>query len=335
MSRTFSISTDVITVAPSASINNLTAFTIAAWVLPLPIGAAVACISSKLGLVEGGWTFGEVNVTSSIFALSSVFAQIDPNEANGATSSGIANTINLNQWNYVLITYNGVDHIAHIFVNGTEIPYKTESAATIFPRDNDSINPILIGNDIFGEFFVGSIAEYAIWNTVLTQAQITSAYQSMNGVSGILPNNLVAYLHLQGAQNPEPDSSGNNNSGVVTGTSLGPNSPGWSPSVTTGKTIGIGTFGGSSITAAFKNPSQLDIIQVKNEGGDVVWNLTASGSENINPSNPTKGSLYIYFGASFTQAFGPNPNQFDIMQVVAQGNSVVFRVTADGSAQTN
>jgi hypothetical protein len=63
-----------------------------------------------------------------------------------------------------------------------------------------------------------------------------------------------------------------------------------------------------SLAAAFSNPRKLDLIQVVNSGGKVVWNLTPNGAVHTNPSSPTSAALLGQFrGATFTEAFAENP----------------------------
>jgi len=100
----------------------------------------------------------------------------------------------------------------------------------------------------------------------------------------------------------------------------------------TGDAAGIGEFGGESLSEAFFNPDEMDLIQVVNEGGDVVWNLTFDGVATVNPVSPAptqKALIGRYQGQSFALAF-PNPYQKDIFQIIGQGDNVVFWVDATG-----
>lgn len=49
--------------------------------------------------------------------------------------------------------------------------------------------------------------------------------------------------------------------------------------------IGAGTHfvEGSNLATAFSKPRKLDLIQVVNSGGKVVWNLTPDGAVHTNP----------------------------------------------------
>lgn len=97
----------------------------------------------------------------------------------------------------------------------------------------------------------------------------------------------------------------------------------------------------TSINAVLKshfNSDGLDLIQVVNEGGKVIWNLSATGVATFNPANPSKkfgipqASLHQYFGNTFAQAF-TNSSNLDIFQV-HNGSKVMFHVDYQGNAFT-
>jgi hypothetical protein len=53
-------------------------------------------------------------------------------------------------------------------------------------------------------------------------------------------------------------------------------------------TVGAGAYfvEASTLAGAFSNPLHLDLVQVVNKDSKVVWNLTADGSTNLNPTSP-------------------------------------------------
>lgn len=96
-------------------------------------------------------------------------------------------------------------------------------------------------------------------------------------------------------------------------------------------TTTLGTFEGRNLKEAVSNPEGMDLIQVLNQGGKVVWGLTASGIAKVNPVSPSpKALLGQFFGNNFVEAF-PNFRGQDIFKVVNQGNPVFF-VGPDGAA---
>lgn len=102
----------------------------------------------------------------------------------------------------------------------------------------------------------------------------------------------------------------------------------------------VGVFQGDSLAAAFPNISQLDLIQVINQGGTVVWNLNYLGVAAANPASPTTGPTGIY-SAMLRQFFAPslaaaftNLGNLDILQVMKRNYSPVFHVDYLGVAHT-
>ena len=95
-----------------------------------------------------------------------------------------------------------------------------------------------------------------------------------------------------------------------------------------------GPYYGANLAAAFPH-NLLDIFQVVNEGGKIVWNLSSTGVATVNPTNPTNGTVLGQFsGSSFAQAFAYNPDQLNVFQLIGQGGAVVFHVDYQGNAVT-
>ncbi len=95
-----------------------------------------------------------------------------------------------------------------------------------------------------------------------------------------------------------------------------------------------GVFQGAGFSTAFTNPSSQDILQVVNEGGSVVWNLTSAGVSNTNPASPTAKALWTYFGSSLATAF-TNPSNLDILQIYSgTGETLEQRVSSTGVVST-
>lgn len=94
-----------------------------------------------------------------------------------------------------------------------------------------------------------------------------------------------------------------------------------------------GVYSGKTFAAAFSNPSQLDILQIRSEGGTIVWNLSATGVASNNPVSPTKKALISRYQAQSVAAAWYNPSQLDILQVVSPvGDSVILHVDYLGVA---
>jgi hypothetical protein len=103
----------------------------------------------------------------------------------------------------------------------------------------------------------------------------------------------------------------------------------------TNGTVGIGTFfvEGLTLASAFSNPLRLDLIQVVNDVGKVVWNLTADGEIFLESRSPTPSALLGQFrGATFAQAFPDNPMDFDVLQVAGPDGVGIFHLDYTGKA---
>jgi hypothetical protein len=100
-------------------------------------------------------------------------------------------------------------------------------------------------------------------------------------------------------------------------------------------TVMKGQFFGATLAAAFTNPGALDIFQVINASGTIVWTVSSTGVVTTNPSTPTTYSLLApNYGSSFTNAVGFNPGNLDVLQVINEGGSVVFHIDSLGTAYT-
>lgn len=109
-----------------------------------------------------------------------------------------------------------------------------------------------------------------------------------------------------------------------------------------------GTGTAAAICAgAFDNPLSLDLIQIINEGGTVVWNLTSVGVSNTNPASPTKAPsgaplalFHQRFGTNLAAAIaspaeGANGNPQDLLQIVAyNGQGLLLHVSNTGTVTT-
>lgn len=143
--------------------------------------------------------------------------------------ASIGNTdLPLNTWTNVIITHDWAgDKKARIYLNGVQDTYFVQSASS--SQTDDSGGGYYIGDDAFGGSGPFNMAEFAIWNKVLSGAEITAAAGSHTGVSAVATANLVGYWHICGLDDPEPDSSGNGNDAALVGNPAQfSNSPGYS-----------------------------------------------------------------------------------------------------------
>jgi hypothetical protein len=90
-----------------------------------------------------------------------------------------------------------------------------------------------------------------------------------------------------------------------------------------------------AIATAHTNVSGLDLYQVINQSGKVVWSLSSSGVVTLNPVNPSATALMgRHEGTSFATAFpDPTGQKLDIYQI-HDGSKVVYHVDYQGNAFT-
>lgn len=101
----------------------------------------------------------------------------------------------------------------------------------------------------------------------------------------------------------------------------------------------VGVYSGTSFAATWDNPSALDILQVINEGGKVVWNCDHAGTTNTNPVSPTKTALLMtLFGSTVVAAFEgafQAITDLDILQIInPNGGAAVYHIDSEGTANT-
>lgn len=96
-----------------------------------------------------------------------------------------------------------------------------------------------------------------------------------------------------------------------------------------------GPYSGATLAAAFDNPTNLDLIQVVNHSGKVIWSASFNGTVTENPVNPTSKALLARLeGETFAAAFN-NPDNLDILQIIGAGGSVVYHINYLGVSSTN
>jgi hypothetical protein len=192
------------------------------------------------------------------------------------------------------------------------IGYYTTASNFITLYDNEAA--IVGAGDVFTYGIVG-YTSFLYHNGVLVAAVNDSNQTCASGYLGMVadPQNAAGEIAYS-----------NFIAGTVSGGFGGPSTNG---------VIFPGSYGGSSLAAAFPNAQGLDFFQVSNEGGDIVWNLNSAGIATANPTNPTNGTLLgVFSGTSFANAFQNNPQQLNVFQIIMQGGQVVFHVDYQGNA---
>ena len=133
--------------------------------------------------------------------------------------TGSSNTFESGQWHHIVMVVDSSGN-GKLYVNG-------EQEATWSNGSNSSVNRFSIGQEWDGsasDFFDGKIDEVAIWNVALNAADVTSLYNSGNGLkasanSGNYDNSgdLVGYWKFnEGTGSTLTDNTSNSNNGTLT-----------------------------------------------------------------------------------------------------------------------
>jgi len=198
MARKFNGSTDKIVLSHAVLTRNFTSFTLAAWINP-----------SSLAY---GAIFGAIGVGTIEFRLDAGGTVSYLAAASGSigTSSG---TVTTNNWWHVGMR-NISNNSGKFYING--------AVSGTFGADGGGVNVVdRIGrHDTSNEAFPGKIAEVAIWNAALSDAEMAAIGTGVVRAGSIRPASIVAYLRLDGYGSPALDSAASNNNGVLNGTTF-------------------------------------------------------------------------------------------------------------------
>ncbi len=129
-------------------------------------------------------------------------------------------SINNGAWQFIAVSY-APSGAGALYINGANV--KTGSGTL------NLVGPVTVyigGISIDGNFLSGGVSNVQIYNTSLSQAEITALYDEGIGGAPIRPQNLVGWWPLNGNAN---DYSGNNNNGAATGVTYNSS---WSSSYT-------------------------------------------------------------------------------------------------------
>lgn len=128
-------------------------------------------------------------------------------------------TFTTSVWAQCLCTYDNTN--ARIYVGGSLVAGPTAITSAAATSSKKAYIGAVDLNGVLGRFFVGRLADVAIWNTAL------SAHEALALASGVRPyhirNNgsLKAYFPLDGIGSSEADLSGNAIAATLTGTAGG------------------------------------------------------------------------------------------------------------------
>lgn len=199
--------------------DNVNTFSYTAWIFPRTLGEA-----SLGSILTKGSSSSAARKQVQLVATSTFQGRVGGTTV--ATAVAANNTITLNAWQFVAMTHSTADGLIKLYqalAGGAlaEVSYASQVAGA--GVSDDSALSAFIGNASGANItFDGLIADFRWFNAQLTLEELQMA---MRGVI-VRPSAIVGNWGLFGIQSPEPDCSGNNNHGTLTGTTQADHPPG-------------------------------------------------------------------------------------------------------------
>ena len=230
---------DVVNCGSGASLDNMTAITVSAWIyLDTVSQGTYPRIVAKETTAGAGWRFYALNdaTPAKTIAFAYDYATTDVERV------GVANAISTTTWTHILATWDGSSTATniHLYVNGGEITYyRTDNG--VGAKNSDASESLFIGNrNDLNRDFDGTISEVAVWNMVLSADQIALlasskvkrmplqlsdpdadgtnelvGYWSMDEVADGASADLATFFDLSGNGNSGNPDNGANNTGMT------------------------------------------------------------------------------------------------------------------------
>jgi hypothetical protein len=226
LSRRFNGSTDLISCASPAVLDNLTGgLTIGCWIYASNFGA-----NSK-GYIVGKGTSDSTNTTTWRIANATsggadkyaLRFEVMYSDGFGLFRETANASFTLNTWYYVIVTWGGSNARTdiHMYSEGVECTYGAGGEHNGGTTHDDSA-----GNWVIGErpaqhnrTWSGDLYGLRAWASVISSTNFAS--MRLDGTVGTP----VGWWAMNGTADPEPDTSGNGNDGVLTGTTGSSNPP--------------------------------------------------------------------------------------------------------------
>ncbi len=168
---------DYINAGSATALDNMGAVTVTAWVYPRTCGGGNngRIINKAAGSpIANGWVFdmGCDSIPSSLefyvtYSGTDLYAR------------SAANSITLNAWNFVAVTWNGASagNAVRLYINGIDAPATTQNPT--LSRETDSAQSLWVGNaPALTRTFNGTIDEVLVFNRVLNSTEISSIYNN-------------------------------------------------------------------------------------------------------------------------------------------------------------
>lgn len=177
---TFNGTTTIVNCGTATSLDNLSPFSVAAWIYPNSVG------ENNLGYIAGkpgGWSLNLATAATPRVSFTRTAAtSLVRGSANG--------TITLSAWNFVVMTWDGdiTNPVGSckLYINGSETTYLVRTAG-VAPNGDDSAGNFCIGNrdTDTARTFNGIIDNVIVCNRVLTSTEILGMWNSGSGTENL------------------------------------------------------------------------------------------------------------------------------------------------------
>jgi hypothetical protein len=167
----FNGSNSYISASASASLNNMSAITISAWIKPTAVNGTTPprILAKRTNGGTGWWDFG-VDGSSTLF--------FDVNYSSTNLARNSATTVPLNKWTHVVVAWTGSSSASSIklYINGAEVSYgaTTDGAGS---RLSDSAYDVVVGNWKSADRpFNGTLDDVRVYNRALSASEVQQLY---------------------------------------------------------------------------------------------------------------------------------------------------------------
>lgn len=196
MARDFTGGTDRVNFGSPSELDNLAAISVTAIIKADAINNLSSGLFPRFISKETGWAFSVSNTNNSL--INNRLSFTVPYSTTALAVEGVTDQIDTTNTLVISATWDGSTNASGVklYVNGVESASYGLQQNAAGTRTDDAASDLIIGNRSGGDRgFDGRISEAAIWNVVLTNAEITQLGQRMKPMR-IRPQSIVFYTPL-------------------------------------------------------------------------------------------------------------------------------------------
>jgi hypothetical protein len=167
---------DLVTAGSGATLDNLAAITVCAWIKPSTMGEAGygRIIQKGTGAnPSAGWRFSMAGTNGLSVGVDYATTDLVRQTANSVVA--------MNTWQHVAFTWTGSATASpnlRIYKNGAEVGYSSATNGSGARGDDGAANVYLGNDNTLARTFAGALDDVRVYNRVLTAAELLAIYQS-------------------------------------------------------------------------------------------------------------------------------------------------------------